>query len=49
MVMFNSFKDKLKNWLKKAENESEDISSGIIEKEVKIKKKEKKAKEKKKQ
>lgn len=47
MVMFNSFKDKLKNWLKKAENESEDISSGIIEKEVKIKKKEKKAKEKK--
>lgn len=47
MVMFNSFKDKLKNWLKKAENESENISSGIIEKEVKIKKKEKKAKEKK--
>lgn len=47
MIMFNSFKDKLKNWLKKAENESEDISSGIIEKEVKIKKKEKKAKEKK--
>lgn len=47
MVMFNSFKDKLKNWLKKAENESEDISSGIIEKEIKIEKKEKKAKEKK--
>ncbi len=47
MVMFNSFKDKLKNWLKKAENESEDISSGIIEKEIKIEKGEKKAKEKK--
>jgi fused signal recognition particle receptor len=47
MVMFNSFKDKLKNWLKKAENESEDISSGIIEKEIKIEKREKKAKEKK--
>ncbi|MDD2444658.1 MAG: signal recognition particle-docking protein FtsY [Candidatus Nanoarchaeia archaeon] len=45
--MFNSFKDKLKNWLKKAENESEDISSGIIEKEIKIEKREKKAKEKK--
>lgn len=47
MVMFNSFKDKLKNWLKKAENESEDISSGIIEKKIKIEKREKKAKEKK--
>ncbi|MDD4563614.1 MAG: signal recognition particle-docking protein FtsY [Candidatus Nanoarchaeia archaeon] len=45
--MFNSFKDKLKNWLKKAENESEDISSGIIEKKIKIEKREKKAKEKK--
>jgi len=33
--------------LKKAENESEDISSGIIEKEIKIEKREKKAKEKK--
>lgn len=42
MVMFNSFKNKLKNWLKKTENESENVNSVINEKKIK---KDKKVKE----
>ncbi|MFA5484737.1 MAG: signal recognition particle-docking protein FtsY [Candidatus Pacearchaeota archaeon] len=40
--MFNSFKNKLKNWLKKTENESENVNSVINEKKIK---KDKKVKE----